>query len=44
MGQLRQFIKKSYDAAGTPLLDNPQFLELLGLMLDFDPAMRIPPG
>ena len=44
MGNLRQYLKKGYDAAGTSLLDNREFLELLGLMLEFDPSMRIPPG
>jgi hypothetical protein len=29
MGSLRLFLKKGYDAAGTALLDNGPFLELL---------------
>jgi hypothetical protein len=44
MNGMRAFLKKGYDACGTVLLDNPEFLELLGGMLDFDPGMRLPPG
>lgn len=44
MNGMRQFLKKGYDACGTVLLDNPEFLELLGGMLDFDPGMRLPPS
>ena len=41
---IRSFLKKNYDACGTVFLDDPDFLELLGQMLDFDPGMRLPPG
>jgi hypothetical protein len=41
---MRSFLKKNYDSAGTSLLENGAFLDLLSQMLDFDPGMRIPPG
>jgi hypothetical protein len=44
MSHLRAFLRKGYDATGTVLLENPEFLELMGQMLEFDPGMRIPPG
>lgn len=37
MLHMKKIIKKGYDAGGNALFDNNEFIDLLGLMLDWNP-------